>query len=805
MKKPQLPDALRCCGCGACANSCPAQAIAMIPDVEGFLQPRIDEQTCIQCGLCEKTCPVLHPKYNNTPKPDCFALAAADDVRMSSSSGGVFSILSEEILRQGGTVFGAAWQSDWTISHQSADSADGLGPLRGSKYLQSDTGMTYRQAKEILEQGKPVLYSGCPCQIAGLYSFLRKDYPLLYTAEIICHGVPSPKAFRKYLQDNFSEKPIKRIDFRDKSVFKWSTTSNIYFQNGEEYHKNEREDPYLKAFLPCMILRKSCASCSFSKLPRQADITMGDFWGCEKFHPGINDRKGISAVLINSSKGHILFDRVRKAFPVCIPTTVDAITHVNKTIIHPFRPHSGRKHFFSSMEAKPFNQLVEDSLTHHYDVGIVGLWYGINYGSVLTYYALYHVVKSLGYDPVMLPKPNNMWTERFNRPDTIAQSFVWKHCNVLNPFKAQADYLHANALCDNFLLGSDVVWNYDICGKEAGHYFFLDWVKAGRRKIGYACSCGDRASLDGPEDYLQIARYCLRKMDAISVREEPSVGFLSDFCGRRDIRQVLDPVFLCSREHYCDIAASADPADATAPFVFAYLLNGGEREQKLSFLDIASAHYAAACRVSGNPNAPDLSAARYGDRVLPVISVESWLNHMKNCQFFFGDSYHGLCFALIFHRPFAIFFGKNDRVDSLLKLVGLEDRKLTKACTTHDMEALLSRPIDWDDVDARLAKIREESIQWLQDALRHPVAEPTDTELLKDAFMQKLSDLEARLTRQENTIRELRETCQSLKKQRRSLNDRFHGGIRCCREHGFAYTCRYALKRIVGRLGGKHE
>lgn len=805
MKKPQLPDASRCCGCGACVNSCPGQAITMTPDAEGFLQPKIDADACIGCGLCEKKCPVLHPKYDNTAKPDCFALAAEDDIREVSSSGGVFTVLSEDILRQGGTVFGAAWQSDWTVSHQSATSEETLAPLRSSKYLQSDTGMTYRQAKDVLEQGKPVLYSGCPCQIAGLYSFLQKDYPLLYTAEIICHGVPSPKAFRKYLQDNFSDKPIQKINFRDKSVFKWSTTSNIYFDNAEAYHRSERDDAFYKAFLPCMILRKSCASCPFSTLPRQADITMGDFWGCEKFHPGINDHKGISAVLINSAKGRTLFNRVRSAFPVCIPTEVDAITHINKTVLSPFRPHPGRKHFFSSMEIKPFNQLVEDSLTHHYDVGIVGLWYGINYGSVLTYYALYQVVKSLGYDPVMLPKPSNMWTERYNRPDTIAQRFIWKHCNVLNPFRTQSDYLHANALCDNFLLGSDVIWNYDICGREAGHYFFLDWVKFGRRKIGYACSCGDRATINGPKEYLELAKFHLRKLDAVSVREEASAKFLSDFCGRQDVQQVLDPVFLCEKAHYSDIAATAGETDTADSFIFAYLLNKHMKEKKTSFLDIASAHYSAPCKVSGNPNTPHLSAEVYGERVMPVISVESWLRHIKNCQFFIGDSYHGLCFALIFHRPFAIVFGKNDRIDSLLKLVGLEYRKLTPEASMEDMEKLLSVSIDWDAVDSKLAKVREESLQWLRDALRCPVAAPTDADVLKDAFLQRISELESKLEQQESKIQQLTQAQESFAKQQRPLAERIRGGIRCCKEHGFTYTCRYALKKIRNRMGGNHE
>lgn len=161
-----------CTGCGACYNVCPKDAIRMEPNEEGFLVPRIQRALCVNCGLCEKTCPVLNPVYKNTEQPDCYALRASDEIREKSSSGGTFTLLANEILGQGGVVFGAAWTKDWTVAHVGVEDAEHLSLLRSSKYLQSDTGKSFTEVKDYLRKGRPVFYTGCPCEIAGLYAFL---------------------------------------------------------------------------------------------------------------------------------------------------------------------------------------------------------------------------------------------------------------------------------------------------------------------------------------------------------------------------------------------------------------------------------------------------------------------------------------------------------------------------------------------------------------------------------------------------------------------------------------------------------
>ena len=232
-----------CTGCGACYNCCPKDAIIMEYDSEGFLMPRVTDQ-CINCGLCLKICPVISPlKLNDTPKS--FAVWAQDEIRQASSSGGMFSLLAESIFKQAGMVCGAAYTGDYRkVQHIWADKLTSLAPLRGSKYVQSDTKLTFRKAKAYLEQGRPVLYTGCPCQIAGLYNYLGKPYENLYTADLICHGATSLTAYQSFLDEFCEGKELEKFDFRDKTYYSWSSSTVAFFKDGTVKKRGFNEETW---------------------------------------------------------------------------------------------------------------------------------------------------------------------------------------------------------------------------------------------------------------------------------------------------------------------------------------------------------------------------------------------------------------------------------------------------------------------------------------------------------------------------------------------------------------------------------
>lgn len=312
-----------CSGCHACASICPKNCIEMRMDAEGFAYPYIDTKTCIRCGRCEQVCPVLHPaKKTKTERIALAAYTRDETVRVSSSSGGIFTELAKEIISSGGVVFGAAFDGSFALSHTCVSTEAELAGLRGSKYLQSRIGDSYVRAKEFLDRDIPVLFTGTPCQIGGLYAYLGRDYDNLVTQDLICHGVPSPLVWKKYLkeQENKHKGRATGVCFRDKTLGWKKFSVTIDFFDKTPYCKMHREDPYMSLFQPNFVLRPSCYHCAFKEKYRQSDITLADFWGIQNVLPQMDDDGGTSLVVLHSEKAKQLFEQIKNN---CVFAAVD--------------------------------------------------------------------------------------------------------------------------------------------------------------------------------------------------------------------------------------------------------------------------------------------------------------------------------------------------------------------------------------------------------------------------------------------------------------------------------------------------
>lgn len=301
----------QCTGCAACANICPKKAIAMQPDESGFVKPVIQQSLCINCGSCEKACPVLHPlpPEGNTDSPRLYAGWSLDgSTRYKSTSGGAFSELCKDIYARGGAVVGAAYDQDMMIRHIVTTDVKDLERIRQSKYAQSDIGDVLRQIKKLLLEGREVLFCGCPCQVAGLFSYLGKPYEKLYTVDFICRGSNSPKAYRKWLdmlEDKYRSR-AKRVWFKNKECGWNRFSTRVDFENGKVYRKDRYHDLFMKGYLEKnLYIRPSCAQCPFKGLPRMADITLADFWRVDK---KLDADMGTSMVVVNNERGAKLLD-----------------------------------------------------------------------------------------------------------------------------------------------------------------------------------------------------------------------------------------------------------------------------------------------------------------------------------------------------------------------------------------------------------------------------------------------------------------------------------------------------------------
>lgn len=299
-----------CTGCSLCANVCSRNAISMQWNNEGFLVPLVDISSCVNCGLCVKQCIALAEKPTYTDDIDSVVSYGGwnkdKDIHQKSSSGGVFTALARKAINEGGCVFGVVWQDKLTAVFSKAETQEQLSPMLGSKYTQAKPNYVYREVKAELNSGRLVLFSGTPCQVHALKKYLRKPYDNLLTVDIVCHGTPSHLILEKYIKEEETRtgKTIDHISFRDKKDEWQRYHVTRHYTDGSHASEAFPVDIYMNMFLCDKALNKVCYNCPYAHIPRQGDITLGDYWGVEKHHSDWPMKLGISAILANTPKGN---------------------------------------------------------------------------------------------------------------------------------------------------------------------------------------------------------------------------------------------------------------------------------------------------------------------------------------------------------------------------------------------------------------------------------------------------------------------------------------------------------------------
>lgn len=723
-------ESVRCTGCGVCQDSCPTGAIGFVVDSEGFRMPAVDDEKCVNCGLCVKKCPVLSLNKSNKIKPDMYAVRAADEIRAVSSSGGVFSLLAEYILRQGGSVCGAAFDENMQLKHVMISSAEELPALRGSKYLQSDTTGIYNKVKECLKKNKPVLFVGTPCQVAAINNYIGDDKNL-FTADILCHGVPSQQSFDKYIREVAGNKNIKRVDFRNKR-HGWNAEHIIVeFDDGTEYDKSMKEgNPYVKAFLSNMMLRKSCEDCQFCDFPRHGNLSIGDFWGISKFDKTQNDGKGTSIVFVNDNKGEKFFSdsikgraSTRKfAFSTQMPNRIHAY----------FRANEKRERFLNLLNKYRFSKAMEYVLQGKYDVGLVSNYNAVNFGGSLTQFALYKVLEDLGYSTLMIDRPANAADAIPPNARTICYNkYPYPEYALSQQYPTKDDMRALNRQCDSFVVGSDQLFQNTLFNILGGIYT-LDWVSNTKRKIAYAASFGFDY-VWGDQKQIDEMGYFMQQFDAFSVREESGVDVAKNYFGVNAVH-VLDPVFLCDTKYYDELIANS-PRKITDKYISSYILDPSP--ERLEILRMAKKKLGVRVEVFselGNRNKEVFSEFDY-----QMLKVDGRLQSIKNADFFVCDSFHGTCLAILYNVPFISVVNKQRggaRFGSLLRYFGLENRMVETVDEVRQRPELFDR-VDFSYANEKLREGREFGLKWLQDALQK---EPRVGASLYDILVNRLQE-----------------------------------------------------------------
>ncbi|MBO7229351.1 MAG: Coenzyme F420 hydrogenase/dehydrogenase, beta subunit C-terminal domain [Bacteroidales bacterium] len=352
----------QCCGCSACSAVCPQQCIEMKEDELGFLHPFIDSTSCIGCSLCEKTCPCLQSEKASVEPELLFAAKIKDNSKLTqSTSGGVFTFLAEKVLKEQGVVCAARFDTPTHLIHDFCTRIDDLDAYKGSKYLQSDMRNCYLETKRLLSEGRKVLFVGTSCQIMGLKLFLRKPYSNLIAMEIVCHGVPSPFVWSKYLSELCNRKhvdisQINKIEFRNKDK-SWREYNLKIEANGKVIHrKSLRKDPFLKAFLRDLMLKASCEDCPAKNFKSNSDIIAGDFWGVDNFHQSIDDDRGVSCLILQNADLLPLFE---DAAIELIPTKLEYILRGNPSVKLSSKSNQDREKYLQAILKNDFIQTTK--------------------------------------------------------------------------------------------------------------------------------------------------------------------------------------------------------------------------------------------------------------------------------------------------------------------------------------------------------------------------------------------------------------------------------------------------------------
>ena len=707
-----LEDPQQCYGCTACFNACGTGAITMVANAEGFLEPVIDQDACIECGKCQKACPIVSPQTLGHGEPlEVLGFVADKATVQTSASGGAFTVLAKHMVAESGYVAGAVLDEDYHTRHRLISDEAGLEPLRLSKYMQSEQGSCYAEVKELLKRGERVLYTGCPCQIAGLRSYLGKTATdSLVTVDLICHGTPSAQLFNEYLEDFYDLDEIRDLTMRRPDL--WSACVSVSLRNGTRETRAGGRDPYLKTMLSHYALRLSCYGCAYSRVPRQGDITIGDFWGAKTLDVDKAFKGRSSVVLLNSEKGREFWNKALASRTDCRILAIDhdvPLERVNKHIIQASTTKGESAKRAEFMKRKAEDGFVKAAYYKNgdYNVGLIPYMFN-NYGSTATNVALYHAVKDLGYSPLMM--------DSLVAPQGVSADYLPNHMAASSAFMNKKDWRMANRMLDTFILGSDQSLNWDFKTPRANfEALLLCFADDSKNLVAYSTSLGhERYSVN--KDIQLLYTNALARFNSFSVREDYAV----DMCEKLFNRQadhVVDPVFLMAPDAYRAIAADSTDV-VTGPYLYAYILTPDEGKRAL-ILEIAEKLGLRAV-VSFDATLYEEKRAQFNlEQSVDKPDFPTWLGYIANASFVITDSFHGVCLSTIMHKPFiGVKARQKQRFDSFEASMGFAERG--EIVLFDDSNAALGCEIptfDWDALEERVAAFRTQSVEWLRQAL----------------------------------------------------------------------------------------
>lgn len=664
--------------------------------------PLVDEGKCTSCKLCLKVCPLLENTNQNVNNPKAYAAQASDELRLSkSSSGAVFPLLARYFLANGGVVCGAGFQkvensSLPILKHIIIEKPEDLPLILGSKYVQSDLSGVFEKLRESLKDGRLVLFCGLPCEVAGLKKYLKKSYENLLTIDLICHGVPSYALWAKGMKERFNELEIIEQSFRDKRV-PWGAGNHagtISTKQGK-IEQNASDDAYLRAFYSNLSLNNACFSCKFSTLPRTADITLGDFWGVGEYDAKMDDKKGTSAVIINNQNGQNFIEKIKNEFKLFESVPLNAVAKYNPNLISPSKKHINYRLFWQLLErGEALKNAVEICLDDKCDFALYNFWYANNYGASITAFALQRLLWDLGYSSKYI---NMDFGEGW--PSGFSADFAAKYLDLTPKYSDEALAIRQFNF-KGFIFGSDQVsrpqYHFKEKSKILEHFLGLE-----QRRLMISTSFGENLETFKKNTFGAYTRSFYNgvyaSFDYISCREESGRQIVRKLFGV-EADFMLDPVFLVEGKHYDELIANNN-VKLPEKFALFYLLY--ECDEAL--------YNEAIKRLKNELNMPVVLLKPSSN-----ASVETFLAAFKGASFVLTDSFHGVCFSVIFGKDFSCVSDESrggERFEALKNMLKIHAHCFASA------KSVEFKKVDYEGINAILDAKKKESFESLKNAL----------------------------------------------------------------------------------------
>lgn len=677
-----------CTGCMACYNTCPSNAIKIVFNEEGFYIPKIDNNKCIDCGLCNSVCPQIRTTFRKEEPSVCYAVMADNEIRKNSASGGLFALIAQEYLRNGGYVCGAAFSKDFRcVNHIIINDEKDLIRLQNSKYVQSNIGNTFSEIRILLENGKEVLFSGTPCQVAGLNSYLKKNYDNLLTMDLVCHGIPSPLVWEKYISEIAGNKQIKKLSFRNKDK-EWGSPYEllVLFKNNSKFKEQCSSNIFYRSFFEHLILNEPCYNCKYTNLSRQGDITIGDFWGINNFDTDLDDGLGTSLVIINSVKGEKIvkknYDNLKKIKEIPINYAIN----FNPRLKTPSERNLKNNIFLANLDKKTIIKNMKENLVPKYEGIICNYWNIPNFGATLSAYAIQQYFFKHGkYYYLLKTKASPAFVDEFAK----------KFLKTTHIVKSKLHLLELNKSTNNFVIGTDQVLREDFVIKDLTKSL-LGYTNFNKKRVVFSGSFGnDKLFILNNIEKLLYSKY-IKRFDAISTREISGKDICKNEFGL-NAEYIIDPVFLVNKEIWDNMAANTGDKYKGKIVTYLFYVNS-ETNKMLKYLE-----------------------KKYNKKIVALengkISPEEFLSGIKNADYVVTNSFHGMCFSLIFNKKvLCIKSITSGRFNSLIKLFNITNLFVNNYNEIYSKNDLFSE-YDKNNIEKVINQERLKAEKWFDKAI----------------------------------------------------------------------------------------